>query len=47
MASHVQDGIVLNNPRPVPRPGRWVSAFLVLVLVAMAIHGLFANENYQ
>lgn len=47
MASHVQDGIVLNNPRPVPRPGRWVSAFLVLVLVAMAVHGLFANENYQ
>ena len=33
--------------RPVPRPGRWVAAAIVGVLVAMAIHALITNPNFQ
>lgn len=33
--------------RPVPRPGRWVGAAVVGVLVAMAIHALITNPNFQ
>ncbi|WP_239073179.1 ABC transporter permease subunit, partial [Sediminihabitans luteus] len=32
---------------PVRRPGRWVSAGVVLVLAAMFVHGLVTNANYR
>ncbi|MDX2395618.1 amino acid ABC transporter permease [Streptomyces sp. DK15] len=32
---------------PLRRPGRWVTAVVVLVLVAQAAHGLVANPFYQ
>jgi polar amino acid transport system permease protein len=32
---------------PVPRPGRWISAVVLLVLAAMAVHGLVTNENFR
>ncbi|MFT0761621.1 amino acid ABC transporter permease [Scrofimicrobium sp. R131] len=41
------DGVELLHARPVPRPGRWVSAFLVLVIVALVIKGLITNPNFQ
>ncbi len=41
------DGVELIRARPVPRPGRWISAAVILVLVAMAIHGLITNPNYK
>lgn len=37
----------LINARPVPRPSTWVWAAVVLLLVAMFIHGLFTNPNYR
>lgn len=37
----------LIKARPVPRPSLWVCAVIVLVLVAMLVHGLFTNENYR
>lgn len=33
--------------RPVPRPGRWLSAAVVLVLAAMVVHGLVTNPNFR
>jgi polar amino acid transport system permease protein len=35
------------HARPVPRPGRIVSAIVVLVLAAMAVNGLVTNENFR
>jgi polar amino acid transport system permease protein len=35
------------HARPVPRPGRWVSAAIVLVLVAMAVNALVTNPNFR
>ncbi|PJI90971.1 amino acid ABC transporter permease [Luteimicrobium subarcticum] len=32
---------------PVRHPGRWVSAVIVLVLAAMAVHGLVTNDKFQ
>lgn len=32
--------------RPVPRPGRWVATVVVLVLVAMLVHGIVTNGNF-
>ncbi|MFJ1513831.1 amino acid ABC transporter permease [Cellulosimicrobium funkei] len=32
---------------PVPRPGRWVSAALLLVLAAMAANALLTNEKFR
>lgn len=32
--------------RPIPRPGRWAAAVLVLVLIAMLVHSLIVNPNY-
>ncbi|MFJ9341904.1 amino acid ABC transporter permease [Streptomyces sp. NPDC101733] len=32
---------------PLRRPGRWIAALVVLVLVSQAAHGLFANPFYQ
>lgn len=32
---------------PVRHPGRWVTAVIILILVAMLINGLVTNKNYQ
>ena len=45
--AHMKDGVELLDAKPVPRPGRWVSAILVAILAAMAIHGLITNVNFQ
>lgn len=33
--------------RPVPRPGRWISAGILLVIVGMVVNSLITNPNYQ
>jgi len=41
---------VVPNPihaRPVPRPGRWVSAVVLLVLAAMAVNALITNPRFR
>jgi len=43
----MKDGVELLDAKPVPRPGRWVSAIIVAILAAMAIHGLITNVNFQ
>ena len=45
--AHMKDGVELLDAKPVPRPGRWVSAIIVALLAAMAIHGLITNVNFQ
>lgn len=35
------------HARRVPHPGRWAGAAVLLVLAAMAVHGLFANEKFD
>ncbi|GAA1721938.1 amino acid ABC transporter permease [Isoptericola hypogeus] len=35
------------HARPVPRPGRWISAAIVLVLAAMAVNALVTNPNFR
>ena len=45
--AHTKDGVKLLDAKPVPRPGRWVSAIIVAILAAMAIHGLITNVNFQ
>ena len=40
------DAVELNHVRPVPHPGRWISAAVVAVLAAMMVHGLATNEKY-
>lgn len=42
-----KEQIELIHPRPVPRPGRWVSAAVVAVIAAMVINSLLTNPNYQ
>lgn len=37
----------LINAKPVPRPSTWVWAAVVLLLVAMFVHGLLTNPNYH
>jgi polar amino acid transport system permease protein len=37
----------LIRARPVPRPGLWIWAAVVLVLVAMLVNGLVTNPNYH
>lgn len=32
---------------PVPRPGRWAAAVVLLVLATMAVHGLVTNPNFR
>ncbi|WP_062377502.1 amino acid ABC transporter permease [Demequina pelophila] len=34
------------HARPVPRPGRWAAAAIVLVFAAMAVNSLLTNPNY-
>jgi len=41
------DKVALNKPKPVPRPGTWISAAIVTVLGAMLIHGLVTNEKFH
>lgn len=43
----IKDGVELVDAKPVPRPGRWVSAIVVAILAAMAIHALVTNKNFQ
>ena len=45
--AHMKDGVELLDAKPVPRPGRWVSAIIVAILAAMALHGLITNVNFQ
>ena len=45
--AHLKDGVELLDAKPVPRPGRWVSAFVVAVFAAMASHALMTNPNFQ
>lgn len=40
-------GVALNRLTPVPHPGRWVSAAVVTLLVAMLLHGLVTNEKFR
>ncbi|CAM3431044.1 amino acid ABC transporter permease [Isoptericola cucumis] len=35
------------HARPVRRPGRWISAAIVLVLAAMAVNALVTNPNFR
>ncbi|WP_062318423.1 amino acid ABC transporter permease [Demequina maris] len=35
------------HARPVPRPGRWIAAAVVIVLAAMAVHGLVTNPKFR
>lgn len=39
--------VELIHARPVPRPGRWVGAAILLVLVAMAANSLITNPVYD
>ena len=39
--------VKLNNPKPVPKPGTWISAAIVAVLGAMFVHALLTNEKFH
>ena len=39
--------VQLNRPRPVPKPGTWISAAVVIVLGAMFAHALVTNEKFH
>lgn len=41
------ENVNLIHPRPVRRPGRWLSAAVVAILAAMAINSLVTNPNFQ
>ena len=43
----IKDGVELIDAKPVPRPGRWVSAIVAAILAAMAAHALVTNANFQ
>lgn len=45
--SHKPEGIELINARPVPRPGRAISAVLVAIVVAAAAFSMATNPNFQ
>ncbi|MDP9887303.1 amino acid ABC transporter permease [Pseudarthrobacter enclensis] len=42
-----RDAPILNNPVPVRHPGRWVSAIIILLLVAGFLQSLFTNPNFR
>ncbi len=44
---HGTPTVEMIHARPVPRPGRWVGAALLLVLVAMAVHSLITNPVFD
>lgn len=39
--------VQLNNPKPVPKPGTWISAAVVAVLGAMFVHALLTNPKFH
>ena len=39
--------VQLNRPKPVPKPGTWISAAVVIVLGAMFVHALVTNEKFH
>lgn len=39
--------VKLNNPKPVPKPGTWISAAIVAVLGAMFVHALLTNPKFH
>ncbi len=43
----IKDGVEILHAKPVPRPGRWVSAAVVALLAAMVLRGLVFNPNFQ
>ena len=45
--AHIKDGVELLDAKPVPRPGRWVSAIIAAILAARATNGLITNKNFQ
>lgn len=47
LMSPVTEGIQFLDAKPVPRPGRWVSAAFIGLLAVGAIHSLATNPNYQ
>jgi len=44
---HKDEAPVLNNPVPVRHPGRWVSAAIILILVAGFLQSMFTNPNFR
>ncbi|BDA65623.1 amino acid ABC transporter permease [Actinomyces capricornis] len=42
-----RSAIELNNPKPVPRPGTWISAAIVAVLGAMLLNSLITNDKFH
>ena len=44
---HKDEAPVLNNPVPVRHPGRWVSAAIILLLVAGFLQSMFTNPNFR
>lgn len=45
--AHVKDGITLIEAKPVPRPGRWISAVIVAIFALLLAKGFITNDNYQ
>ncbi len=45
--AHVKDGITLIEAKPVPRPGRWISAVIVAIFALLLATGFITNDNYQ
>ena len=45
--AHTHDGITLIDAKPVPRPGRWVSAIIVALIAAMILKALITNPNFR
>ncbi|RRC96128.1 amino acid ABC transporter permease [Schaalia canis] len=43
----VNNGIQFLEAKPVPRPGRWVSAAFIGLIAVIAVHSLATNPNYQ
>lgn len=41
------DSVELIHARPVPKPGRWVSAIIVAVIAAMMVNSLVTNPNFK
>lgn len=39
--------VALNQVRPLPRPGRWISALVVALLAAGALYSLATNPKYE
>lgn len=39
--------VQLNKVKPVPKPATWVSAVIALVLLAMLVHALLTNPNFE